>query len=38
LIAMSTHGYSGVKRWAIGSVADKVLHISDIPVLLIRVK
>ena len=38
LIAMSTHGYSGVKRWAIGSVADKVLHISDIPVLLVRVK
>jgi len=38
LIAMSTHGYSGVKRWALGSVADKVLHISDIPVLLVRVK
>ncbi len=38
VIAMSTHGYSGVKRWAIGSVADKVLHISEIPVLLIRVK
>jgi nucleotide-binding universal stress UspA family protein len=38
VIAMSTHGYSGVKRWALGSVADKVLHISDIPVLLIRVK
>ena len=38
LIAMSTHGYSGVKRWAIGSVADKVLHSSDIPVLLVRAK
>jgi nucleotide-binding universal stress UspA family protein len=38
VIAMSTHGYSGVKRWALGSIADKVLHISDIPVLLIRVK
>ena len=38
VIAMSTHGYSGVKRWALGSVADKVLHISEIPVLLIRVK
>jgi nucleotide-binding universal stress UspA family protein len=38
LIAMSTHGYSGVKRWALGSVADKVLHISEIPVLLVRVK
>lgn len=38
VIAMSTHGYSGIKRWALGSVADRVLHISEIPVLLIRVK
>jgi len=38
LIAMSTHGYSGVKRWALGSVADKVLHISQIPVLIVRAK
>ena len=26
LIAMATHGRSGVKRWLLGSVADKVLH------------
>lgn len=38
LIAMSTHGLSGIKRWAMGSVADKVLHISDIPVLVVRAK
>ncbi len=38
VIAMSTHGYSGVKRWALGSVADKVLHSSEIPVFLIRAK
>jgi nucleotide-binding universal stress UspA family protein len=38
VIAMCTHGYSGVKRWALGSVADKVLHSSEIPVLLIRAK
>ncbi len=38
VIAMSTHGYSGIKRWALGSVADKVLHSSEIPVLLIRAK
>ena len=38
VIAMSTHGYSGVKRWALGSVADKVLHSSEIPVLLVRAK
>jgi nucleotide-binding universal stress UspA family protein len=26
LVAMSTRGYSGVKRWLLGSVANKVLH------------
>jgi len=38
LIAMSTHGLSGLKRWALGSIADKVLHQSDIPVLVVRAK
>jgi nucleotide-binding universal stress UspA family protein len=38
VIAMSTHGYSGIKRWALGSVADKVLHSSEIPVLTVRAK
>ena len=36
LIVMATHGRSGLARWVIGSVADKVLHCSAIPVLLIR--
>lgn len=36
LIAMSTHGRSGVSRWLLGSVADKVLHTTDRPVLLVR--
>lgn len=36
LIAMSTHGRSGVSRWLLGSVADKVLHSAKVPVLLIR--
>jgi len=36
LILMATHGRSGVKRWAIGSAADKVLRASKIPVLLVR--
>jgi nucleotide-binding universal stress UspA family protein len=36
LIAMATHGYSGIKRWALGSVADKVVHASNIPVLVVR--
>ena len=33
LIIMSTHGRSGVARWAMGSVADKVLRHSAVPVL-----
>ncbi len=36
LIAMSTHGRSGITRWAFGSVADKVLHSTHRPLLLIR--
>jgi nucleotide-binding universal stress UspA family protein len=36
LIAMATHGYGGLRRWALGSVADKVIHITDTPVLLVR--
>ena len=36
LIAMSTHGRSGLGRWTLGSVADKVLHCSIVPVMLFR--
>ncbi|HET9222672.1 MAG TPA: universal stress protein [Roseiflexaceae bacterium] len=36
LIVMATHGYSGIKRWALGSVADKVMHAAKTPLLLIR--
>lgn len=36
LIAMATHGRSGVGRWVFGSVADKVLHGATVPVLLVR--
>lgn len=36
LIAMTTHGRSGVRRWAIGSVADKVARHSAVPVWLVR--
>ena len=36
LIAMSTHGRSGVGRFAMGSVADKVLHATKMPLLLYR--
>ena len=36
LIVMATHGRSGLKRWVLGSVADKVLHASATPLLLLR--
>jgi nucleotide-binding universal stress UspA family protein len=36
LIAMTTHGRSGIARWLIGSVADKVARGANVPVLLIR--
>ena len=34
LIIMSTHGKSGVSRWAFGSVADRVVRNSTVPVLM----
>jgi len=36
LIMMATHGRSGISRWALGSVADKVLRKSGVPVWLVR--
>lgn len=36
LIVMATHGYSGIQRWALGSVADKVLHATKTPLVLIH--
>jgi nucleotide-binding universal stress UspA family protein len=36
VIAMSTHGRSGLDRWLLGSVAEKVLSGSDVPVLVYR--
>ena len=36
VIAMATHGYSGIKRWLLGSVAEKVLRGGPNPVLLVR--
>jgi len=35
-VAMSTHGRSGVGRWLIGSVAEKVLRHSPKPIFLVR--
>jgi nucleotide-binding universal stress UspA family protein len=38
LIAMSTHGRSGIGRWIMGSVADRVLHNTHRPLLLVRAR
>jgi nucleotide-binding universal stress UspA family protein len=35
LIIMSTHGRSGVSRWAFGSITDRVLRHSAVPVLIV---
>jgi nucleotide-binding universal stress UspA family protein len=36
LIAMATHGYTGTKRWLLGSVAEKVLRAAANDVLLVH--
>jgi len=36
LIAMTTHGRTGIPRWLVGSVAEKIVRTSPIPVLLVR--
>jgi len=38
LIVMATQGRSGIGRWALGSVADKVVRATNRPVALIRAK
>ncbi|HSB04113.1 MAG TPA: universal stress protein [Thermodesulfobacteriota bacterium] len=36
MVAMTTHGRSGIKRFLLGSVAEKILRHSAKPVLLVR--
>jgi nucleotide-binding universal stress UspA family protein len=36
LIVMSSHGYSGITRWVLGSVAERVLGGAPCPVLVVR--
>ncbi len=38
LVAMCTHGRTGLVRWALGSVADRVLRGGSTPVLLVRAR
>jgi nucleotide-binding universal stress UspA family protein len=37
-IVMATHGYTGIKRWTHGSVAERVVQSASVPVLLIRAR
>ena len=36
LIAMATHGQSGMKRWTIGSITQRVLNATRLPLLVVR--
>ena len=36
LIAIATHGRSGISRWTWGSVADRILRSACVPVLMVR--
>ena len=36
LIIMATHGRSGISRWSLGSVADRVVRLACVPVLMVR--
>ena len=38
LVAMSTHGRSGISRWVLGSVMDRVLHGTTNPLLVVRAR
>jgi len=35
VIAMTTHGHSGLQHW-VGSVTERVLHITPFPLLVVR--
>lgn len=36
IIAMATHGYSGLQRWTLGSITERVLHTTRLPLLIVR--
>jgi nucleotide-binding universal stress UspA family protein len=36
LIVMATHGRGGVQRWVLGSVAERVLHATKVPLLIVH--
>ncbi|QSG11107.1 Nucleotide-binding protein, UspA family [Halapricum desulfuricans] len=36
MIVMGTHGYSGIERYLLGSIAEKVVRMADVPVVTVR--
>ncbi len=38
MLVVASHGRSGVQRWLLGSVADKVVHASPVPVTVVPVR
>ena len=36
LIAMATHGHGGLRRWVMGSITERILSVSKLPLLVIR--
>lgn len=36
LVVLCSHGYSGFKRWVLGSVAEKIVRHTSVPVLVLR--
>jgi nucleotide-binding universal stress UspA family protein len=38
LIAICTHGRSGVRRWLLGSVTEKVVQLAESPILIVRAR
>ncbi len=36
LVLTTTHGFGGFKRWVFGSVAEKLIHASEVPVLVYK--
>lgn len=36
LIALTTHGSGGLYKWPVGSIAERVLHATSLPILIVR--
>lgn len=36
LIAMASHGHTGLEAWVVGSITHKILQASDVPLLMVR--